>query len=371
MDLYEVSGTSEMYLKRKAEKEGIPLGGTIELTPLCNMHCKMCYIRQSKAEMDTQGKMLTCDQWLDIARQGCERGMLFLLLTGGEPLLYPEFKKLYAGLVKMGLILRINTNGTLIDEETADFFAEYGVRMLSITLYGKDDATYEKLCNNPTGFTKVMHAIHLLKERNVPFRLSCSITPDNVDQLRELYQIAENLEVPLNVATYMFPASVRRKNAADDNRLSPDQAAQATILSWKCQHKSEDILLPAKIQIASMKNKPRLKEMKSCFACSAGRSGFWMNWKGDITPCVMLDKPCINLLEHSFAECWNYIVSECRKLPRCKECLNCDKQNVCAPCPAMCYAETGRIDGRPKYLCEMTNALVQQLEAVIEESTDG
>lgn len=52
-------------------------------------------------------------------------GTLFLLLTGGEPLLFPDFKTLYLELRNMGMILTINTNGTLLGESWADFFAEY------------------------------------------------------------------------------------------------------------------------------------------------------------------------------------------------------------------------------------------------------
>ena len=76
------------------------------------------------------------------------------LLTGGEPLLFPGFKELYIELQKMGMILTINTNGTLIDEEWADFFQKYKPRRMNITLYGADDQAYEQLCHYPGGFQK-------------------------------------------------------------------------------------------------------------------------------------------------------------------------------------------------------------------------
>ena len=54
-----------------------------------------------------------------------EAGTLFVLLTGGELLLYPGFREVYLGLRKMGMILTVNTNGTLLDEGWADFFAQH------------------------------------------------------------------------------------------------------------------------------------------------------------------------------------------------------------------------------------------------------
>ena len=65
-------------------------------------------------------------------------GTVFLLLTGGEPLLFPDFKTLYRRLRNLGMILTINTNGTLLDEAWADFFATYPPRRINITLYGAD-----------------------------------------------------------------------------------------------------------------------------------------------------------------------------------------------------------------------------------------
>ena len=42
------------YIYRKATARRIPLGGTFEITPLCNMNCRMCYIRLSKEEQEKQ-----------------------------------------------------------------------------------------------------------------------------------------------------------------------------------------------------------------------------------------------------------------------------------------------------------------------------
>lgn len=89
------------------------------------------------------------EEWIDLAKQMADAGVLFLLLTGGEPLLFPGFKKLYMELKNLGMILTINTNGTLIDEEWADFFAKNRPRRINITLYGSDDTAYETLCHYP------------------------------------------------------------------------------------------------------------------------------------------------------------------------------------------------------------------------------
>ena len=112
----ETSTMEKMLLSRAAASQR-PLNGSLELLPLCNMNCDMCYVSLSREEMERQGRLRTADEWLEIGRQMKDAGVLFLLLTGGEPFLYPDFKRLYLGLRQMGMILTINTNGTLIDED--------------------------------------------------------------------------------------------------------------------------------------------------------------------------------------------------------------------------------------------------------------
>ena len=97
----------EEKLVTKATLANIPLGGTFELLPLCNMNCDMCFIRLDKSEMDRIGQLKSADEWLRVAEQMRKAGTLFVLLTGGEPFLYPEFIKLYKGLKKLGMIITI------------------------------------------------------------------------------------------------------------------------------------------------------------------------------------------------------------------------------------------------------------------------
>ena len=130
--------TLERRLFQIAAEKRIPLYGVLELLPLCNMNCDMCYVRLDKTEMEAQGKLRTADEWLALAKQMKKAGTLFLLLTGGEPLLYPDFRRLYLELRRMGMTVNINTNGTLIDEEWAEFFRKNKPRRINQCTVGID-----------------------------------------------------------------------------------------------------------------------------------------------------------------------------------------------------------------------------------------
>ena len=181
MNPLDSASSVERYLCDRAVDTRTPINGSLELLPLCNMNCDMCYVRLSKEEMDRLGHMRTAEEWLAIGRQMKEAGVLFLLLTGGEPLLFPDFQKLYLGLKEMGMILTINTNATLITEEMATFFGKHKPRRINITLYGKDEAAYADLCHFPGGFARTVQGIRLLRKYGVDVKISSSMTRSNAD----------------------------------------------------------------------------------------------------------------------------------------------------------------------------------------------
>ena len=179
MDLFDTNTTFERQLFAKAARNRIPLYGVLELLPLCNLNCDMCYVHLSKQEMQSQGGLRSVDEWISFAHQMKDAGTLFLLLTGGEPLLFPQFKELYCALKDMGMILTLNTNGTLINEEWAEFFAKNKPRRINITLYGSKNETYENLCHMKDGFDKTIRGIELLKKYKIDVKINGSLVKKN------------------------------------------------------------------------------------------------------------------------------------------------------------------------------------------------
>lgn len=218
----------EQQLIKKATKKGIPIDVTLELTPLCNMNCEMCFIRLNKNEMCLQGRLRTVDEWKNIISQMGNSGTFFVLLTGGEPLLYDGFKEIYLMLHQMGMVITINSNGTLIDEEIADFFMNRPPRRINITLYGASNDTYSKICHNPLGFDQAMRGIKLLKERGIHIKLNGTIVPGNVDEIERLYEISQELEIPIEMETYIYPGQRERyRDFNEESRLSSKEAGNA------------------------------------------------------------------------------------------------------------------------------------------------
>ena len=81
-------------LLQRAAARRQPANGAFELTSRCNLACRMCYVRHPAGEAAVQQRELTAAAWLSFAQEAVDQGMVFLLLTGGEPFLRPDFFEL-------------------------------------------------------------------------------------------------------------------------------------------------------------------------------------------------------------------------------------------------------------------------------------
>ena len=360
----------EERLVQSATEKQIPLGGSFELLPLCNMNCRMCFLRLNPEEMKAQGRLRTAEEWLELAVQAKNAGMLFLLLTGGEPFLYPEITELYPQLAKLGLYITINTNGTLITEAHADMLQRHLPRRVNITLYGSSDELYGRLCGNPHGFTQTMRAIRLLKDRNIPLKLNGSLTVDNREDLKNIQWIAHELDIPLEVDTYMYPSSRKGTCPFDQSsRLTPEEAAAGYVEVKREELKEDEFWELAKAMSQCYYDGKDFEG--SCalepMPCRAGLSAFWVNWKGFMTPCIFMEEPGIPVFEEGFEKSWEYIRQERRKIFMPQACTKCGKRAVCQVCAACACTETGSFAGKPEYMCRLTEEKLRRMNALYEE----
>lgn len=230
------------YLFDRASRTLTPLSGTFELSPVCNLACKMCYVRKTPAEVAASPRPpVGLIQWLSIAEQARDAGMLYLLLTGGEPFLWQDFWPLYERLSTMGFLISINSNGTLLDEARVARLAEHPPTRINITLYGAGNETYEALCGRSGMFDRVDRAITLLRQAGILVKLNCSLTPHNACDLEGIVSYAAERDLILEVNTYMFPPLRRDPTMVGRNdRFTPAETAHYHMERYRLQRGEED-----------------------------------------------------------------------------------------------------------------------------------
>lgn len=358
MEPFEIDLTMERAFLAHAKEKKVPIHGSLELLPLCNLNCDMCYVRLSRQEMEQKGRLRTAEEWIALGREMAKSGVLFLLLTGGEPLIFPEFKKLYLELRKMGMILTINTNGTLLDEEWAAFFGRHKPRRINITLYGANETTYEKLCHSPQAFNRVIRGIHLLKKEKVDVKLATSITRANEMDLERMLQLGRELEVPFRADTYMLPGTRERTKPFDQQaRLNPVHAAKARMQALRAE--MGDALFNQYAKQIKTEVEATKKLSAKCIPprimdCLAGNCSFSVNWQGELHPCVMLSSPAASVFEMGFVAAWEKTRKEIEKIRLHPRCTACFLRPLCRTCAASALFESGRYDGIPEYMCQYT-----------------
>ncbi len=345
------------YLHNKGAALGLPIGGNFELTARCNFNCPMCYVHLNADDIAARGKELTAAQWISIAQQARDKGLMFALLTGGEPLIREDFFEIYSAMQEMGIMISINSNGSMIRGEILERLLENPPYRINISLYGGCRETYRTMCGNDA-FDGVVENIRTLKQGGVDVRLNVSITPYNRADLADICRIAHEIGVVTKTSAYMYPPI--RVHGDCGHRLTPEEAARCAV-EWDVMRFSDEEFA----QRAQNLKKLIAVEERECAAdldtgvsCRAGNTSFWLTWDGRMLPCGMMPGPETFPLETGFDAAWEELRRQTRAIRMPPKCAGCSYRQVCSVCAAVCVAETGEFTGVPEYVCRMTKETV-------------
>lgn len=350
----------KQYVFRKGAAKRIPVSGTFELTSRCNFRCKMCYVQMTPEEQQAIGRELTTDQWLDIAQKAVENGMIYLLLTGGEPLLRPDFIELYTKLIRMGLVLTINTNGSLITPQIAECFRKFPPERVNVTLYGASSCSYADVCGNGSGYGKTLQGLRLLKQAGVPITLNTTFIRDNLPDMEALVRFAKEENIPIRTAAYLFPP-VRNGHTEQNGILLPEEMGRAAAAF---DH----------MTLTMEQKQKRLDYIRGCLSreidevqcaecdpasCMAGRGAFWISWDGMMYPCGMLSGVSANVLREGFQAAWDEIVNAMKAMKLPAECTNCRYKKICPSCAAVFSCVSHAANVLSPEICARTKAYAE------------
>lgn len=349
------------YLHSKGGKLGFPISGNFELTARCNFDCPMCYVHMKQEDIEAQGKELTAGQWIEIAKDAKERGMVFALLTGGEPFVRKDFFEIYDAMKEMGLLVSINTNGSMLSGAIRDRLLENPPCRMNVSLYGGCNQTYESMCGKPV-FDQVVENVRILKSAGVDISLNLSITPYNCQDLLKIYEIAKELEVNVRAASYMYPPiRVNGEKFGCGNRLSAEDAAKYSVQWDKLRFTEEEFSQRASAMenLCAVEQKECSVDMEHGVGCRAGKSSFWVTWDGRMIPCGMMPEPIVYPLEVGFDKAWEELRRRTKEIRLPGKCKICSHKEICPVCAAVCVTETGTFDGVPEYVCRQTKETVK------------
>ncbi|MBU1087092.1 MAG: radical SAM protein [Candidatus Omnitrophica bacterium] len=313
-------------VKQDLKRKSIPLNVVIELTRQCNISCCHCYNFKDNAE-------LSFTQVKDIARQLREAGTLFLSLTGGEIFTKQDIFEICLYLRQMSFDLSIFTNGTLINQNNINPIQDLGLSEVGISIQGASAKTHDKISGENGCFEKSIKAIRLLKSKNIPVNLKCTLMRDNIAEYTQLIKLADSLGVPCIIDPIISPKDDGSKDVLN-HRLNQEQ-------------------MFAFYQAELSRQQGFVAKNGDDFTCPAGSVMGSISATGDVYPCIQLPEKLGNVFKTDFKDIWlnSEFLSKLRKSAQIRECKNCKLITYCTRCPGLAYLEDGDAFGISSIAC--------------------
>jgi radical SAM protein with 4Fe4S-binding SPASM domain len=340
------------------------------LTQRCNLFCAHCYI----------SGFPNADISHDFTTEECRRVMdeiervnpnVFMILTGGEPLVRKDIYDLAAYGSDKGFTVVLGTNGVLLREPQAKEMRRSGIQGASISLDSTDPARHDEFRRLPGAFRGAVRATEILKAEGLDFSIHMSVMDWNVSEIPAMIDLSR--ELGARVLNFFFLVRTGRGENITD--ITPDQYEKILTYLAKSQGvgngtdtaqkpsvfdqpedpwtvpagKSGDLILRAKcaphfrrILYQLDPTSPLLKNYAQG-SCPAGKYYCRITPEGDITPCPYMPVSAGNLRRQSFTDIWNSSkeLNDLREPKLGGRCGDCEFSRICGGCRCRAYATHG------------------------------
>lgn len=343
-----------------------PRNGTFELTIRCNLKCKMCLFRHDDSENPKLiSEELSAEEWIDIAKQISEAGTIGLLITGGEPLIRPDFCKIWEEIYKLGFVITLYTNATLVNERVMEVLRKYAPHKIGVTIYGASPKTYEEVCGNGMAFEKMIEGVKLLRTLPSVFEFRTTIVSGNFEDSKLIDQLVERefgwdggvkQACPINKAVRGACADVESYRVSPELDVMMKRERLLEVMRKYIGETFDEKKIQIEYQNDCLVKDDEYKSRYSLFGCQAGISQYTVTYNGLLVACQMIDVFSINLKENCFAKAWCEFPTKVRIPKTEQKCTECDYKESCQACYASRYAETGDFNRCSEYIYRFAKA---------------
>jgi radical SAM protein with 4Fe4S-binding SPASM domain len=331
------------------------------ITNRCNLLCDHCYMA---ADAHTLPDQLSDEETIDLVKRMGEAGVPVVFLSGGEPMMRPNFWEILAEVNAQGVRPTISTNCTLINEETAKRLAEYGVRWIATSMYGPAEF-HDAMVGVPGTHARVVRAIKALRAEGVGVVLKSALSKDTWPYIFDIIQMAKDLDCGLVYICDLITSG--RSAGEDDSRVSVEQWRELAdfivgdMLDPDVTLEYDVGALPSVIPYIAERFIERgvdvskgLERLKIMSACPVGKGHMNINSEGGIMPCQFAQDWTVgNIREMSFAEATAalYQIDLQESEGQCAPDA-CEYSRICRGCRAKAWQREG------DYMAEDTTCIL-------------
>ena len=338
-------------LGERAEALRIPLRGLIETTFRCPLRCAHCYCSEDGRPISRYAgrEELSTDDWKRVLDETAAAGCLELVVSGGEPLVRPDWAEILAHAVRDRFAVTLFTGGTLIDAAAADRIAGLGLVTVEMTMHAADRSLFESVTRVPGSYDRFLRGVELLRGRKVPLLLKCVLMRANAEAGGGVADFARAVGARVRYGVELSP-----RNDGDARPLALRMSGAQTEAWFR-----DDVPGPFPGYA-----RETAEAMRSKAICAAGTTTFAVNPYGDVFPCNQLLIPVGSVRERPFKSIWQDAPSPflerlrgVRTFGDLPGCAGCGLAYACRRCHGVAHLETGDWLAKSPLACEMAGMM--------------
>ncbi|MFT5609521.1 MAG: MoaA/NifB/PqqE/SkfB family radical SAM enzyme [Arenicella sp.] len=297
----------------KAREQGVLTDVTLELTYACNLDCFFCY-----NDRDKPGKGLSLAQYETVLRDLAGMQTMFLMLTGGEPMIHPHFFEIGRLTKELGFVVRVRTNGHSLTRAMAKRVRdEVMPYVVEVSLHGATAEIHDQQTRIAGSFDRLVKNIASATEEGLRISVVTTPTAWNEHQIEEMFALCDNLGVPLR---FQGPVAPRDNGDTEPLVIQPTENAWEKVTRLVTERKQQQDLQANKgepVQGVEVE----IETKKAVASCGVGVSGVDIDPYGNVLACMHLQESAGNVHDHSISEIWQNSPLFARARSRAEEAI--------------------------------------------------
>lgn len=292
-----------------------------DITSICNERCVHCYIPHKE-----KTKAIDSALFYRIIEDGRKQNIIHVTLSGGEPLLHPDFINFLARCRELDLSVNVLTNLTLLTDDMISEMKKNPLLSVQTSIYSMDAEVHDGITGVSGSLKKTTEGFEKLLSAGIPLQISCPIMKQNKDSFLGVIQWGKNHNVAVAIEPEIF-ASYDHSGSNLKNRLALEEF-EAVVEKELSEGYAEVFWDSAKTKEALTENDP---------ICSVCRYSFCVSVEGKVFPCAGWQAHIIgDLNQDTIAEIWenSSAIQELRKIRRREfaKCVTCEDRGYCTVC---------------------------------------
>ena len=315
------------------------------LTYRCNVACVHCY---AEGAQEDSPPILAVAEVRDFFRQFAEAGCLHCTVTGGEPLLCPDFEARWTAIAEQGIRRLLFTNATCVDDRAAAFLRDIPPDWVEVTLLGADAATHDALTRHPGSFAAALAGIRRLERAGVRVRVKTMVMRANAGQIGAIRALAATLGDGSFRLDGQLMGDFRGRLDIASLRVSPEELVE---LEYAFGENTAEAWCHEVNRLAGFKR-------ERLYACGAARTAAYLSPWGDLHPCLSAEHCSISLRQMPVRDAWTRLKETVCRRPFAEDhpCRDCSAVVFCQNCPAVAQLDVGDENGISPFRCALAKA---------------